>query len=157
MTVQVEPIFAPVTKSAVCARLIAQLPKWFGRPQANAFHVNEIVDKDVFAACVDGIPQGLIALDFHFDATCEVWILAVSPEYHRRGLGRMLVERAETEACNRGCRFVAVQTVGPRAASPEYDLTRRFYEALEFAPLVAFEPKPGDYMMWMVRSLPVAG
>lgn len=43
--------------------------------------------------------------------------------------------------------------MSPRARSPEYDLTRRFYEAVGFEPFVEFEPQPGDHMMWMLRDL----
>jgi hypothetical protein len=48
---------------------------------------------------------------------------------------------------------LAVETMSPRANSAEYDLTRRFYEAMGFIPFVEFEPEPGDYMMWMLRGL----
>jgi hypothetical protein len=43
--------------------------------------------------------------------------------------------------------------MSPRAESPEYDRTRRFYAAVGFVPFVGFEPEPGDYMMWMLREL----
>ena len=43
--------------------------------------------------------------------------------------------------------------MSPRAKSPEYDLTIRFYEAVGFVPFVELEPEPGDYMMWMIHTL----
>jgi GNAT superfamily N-acetyltransferase len=94
-----------------------------------------------------------MALEYHFEVTCNIWWLGVDPSAHRRGLGRALMERAAEHARARGCHRLAVETVSPRADSPEYDLTRLFYGAVGFVPFVEFEPEPGDYMMWMLREL----
>jgi GNAT superfamily N-acetyltransferase len=126
---------------------------WFGRPEANARYAQGIADRDAFAAVVDGRPLGLIALQYHFGMTCCIWWLGVRPSAHRRGIGRALVQRADHEARSRGCSHMAVETMSPRADSPEYDMTRRFYAAVGFTPFVEFEPEPGDYMMWMFRTL----
>jgi len=153
MLIGVEPISDGVAKSTLCADISAELPMWFGRPEANARYICNIVDRDVFAAIVDGRSCGLIALEYHFAVTCNIWWLGVSPLAHRRGAGRALVERAAEHARTRGCRQLAVETMSPRANSPEYDLTRRFYAAVGFVPFVEFEPEPGDHMMWMLREL----
>ena len=126
---------------------------WFGRPESNAHYIRNIVDREVLAGTIDGRSLGLIALEHHFAVTCNIWWLGVSPAAHRRGLGRALVERAAEHARARGCRRLAVETMSPRARSPEYELTRRFYEAVGFVPFVEIEPEPGDYMMWMLREL----
>ena len=153
MAVTIEPLMDATTKAGLCTRLSAELPMWFGRPDANAAYARGMATREGFAAFVDGAPEGLIALDYHFGTTSIVWWLGVSPRVHRRGVGRALVERALQEARQRECLWLAVETMSPRALSPEYDLTRRFYEALGFQPLVEFEPEPGDYMMWIIRPL----
>jgi GNAT superfamily N-acetyltransferase len=153
MSVTIEPISDSVAKSTLCAEITAELPMWFGRPEANARYVSDIVDRDVFAATLDGRVRGLIALEYHFAVTCNIWWLGVSPQAHRRGIGRALVARAADHAKARGCRRLAVETMSPRANSPEYDLTRRFYKAVGLVPFVEFEPEPGDHMMWMLREL----
>jgi GNAT superfamily N-acetyltransferase len=149
----VEPIDDGAVKARLCADITAELPMWFGRPESNAHYIRNIVDRQVYAGSIDGRSLGLIALEYHFAVTCNVWWLGVSPVAHRQGLGRALVERAAREAKARGCRRLAVETMSPRANSPEYDLTRRFYEAMGFVPFVEFEPEPGDYLMWMLREL----
>ena len=126
---------------------------WFGRPEDNTRYISGIADRDVLAAMLDGQIRGLIALEVHFAVTCNVWWLGESPAAHRRGLGRVLMERAAEHARARGCRRLAVETVAPRWSSPEYERTRRFYEAVGFVPFVELEPEPGDYMMWMLRDL----
>ena len=153
MTIKIEQIEDAVAKSSLCAKLTNELPKWFARPEANARYISGVIDRDAFAAVVDGHPCGFIALEYHFLVTCNIWWMGVSPLVHRRGIGRALVERAAQEARTRGCRQLAVETMSPRTDSREYDLTRRFYEAVGFVPFVEFEPEPGDYMMWMLRVL----
>jgi len=153
MTIAIEPLEDASAKASLCARLSAELPMWFGRPESNAEYIRGMATRDAFAAFVRGAPEGLIALDYHFGTTCNLWWLGVSPKVHRCGVGRALVERAFKEASQRGCAWLAVETMSPRTLSPEYDITHRFYEALGFHPFVEFEPEPGDYMMWMMRSV----
>ena len=88
MQITVEPIEDAAAKSSLCAEITAQLPMWFGRPEANASYIRHIADRDVFAASLDGRVCGLIALEIHFAVTCNIWWLGVSPAAHRRGLGR---------------------------------------------------------------------
>ena len=153
MRISVEPISDSAVKASLCAEITAELPMWFGRPEANAHYIRNIVDRHVLAGGIDGRICGLIALEDHFAVTCNVWWLGVSPSAHRRGIGRALIERAAEQARARGCRRLAVETMSPRANSPEYDLTRLFYQAVGFVPFIELEPEPGDYMMWMLREL----
>lgn len=126
---------------------------WFGRPDSNAAYAAGMATREAFAACEGSRCRGLIAIETHFTVTCNIWWLAVSPGAHRRGAGRALVQHVADLARDRGCRRLVVETMSPRCKSPEYEATRRFYEAVGFAPLVEFEPSPGDFMMWMLRDL----
>ena len=153
MQISVEAIGDGAAKASLCARIIAELPMWFGRPESNAQYIRNIVDRDAFAGMIDGQALGLIALECHFAVTCNIWWLGVRPVAHRRGVGRALIERAAEHARARGCQRLAVETVSPRADSPEYDLTRLFYEAMGFVPFIELEPEPGDYLMWMLREV----
>jgi ribosomal protein S18 acetylase RimI-like enzyme len=153
MPITIEAIADAAAKAALCLDIAAELPLWFGRPDSNARYAAGMAARDAFAALIEGTPRGLIALEYHFGVTCNIWWLGVSAASHGQGLGRALVDRAVVEARARGCRQMAVETMSPRANSREYDLTRRFYEAAGFTPFVEFEPEPGDYMMWMLRGL----
>jgi GNAT superfamily N-acetyltransferase len=153
MPIKIEPLDDATKKAELCGRLSAELPMWFGRPESNVAYMRGIATRNCYVAEQDKTIAGLIALDYHFGTTCNVWWLGVRPSFHRRGIGRALVERALQEAQGRGCRYLAVETMSPRAKSQEYDLTGRFYLALGFEPLIEFEPEPADFMMWMVRRL----
>jgi GNAT superfamily N-acetyltransferase len=153
MQIAVQPVGDGAVKTSLCAQIIAELPMWFGRPESNDRYIRSIIDREAFAGTIDGHSLGLIALEYHFAVTCNIWWLGVRLAAHRRGLGRALIERAAGHARARGCRRLAVETMSPRARSPEYALTRRFYEAAGFVPFVEFEPEPGDHLMWMLREL----
>ena len=64
-----------------------------------------------------------------------------------------MIDRAAVEAQARGCRQLVVETMSPRAENHEYELTRRFYQAVPWFRTPHGEPEPGDYMMWMIRRL----
>jgi GNAT superfamily N-acetyltransferase len=153
MRISVGSVGNGAVKASLCAQIIAELPVWFGRPESNAHYVRNIVDREVLAGTIDGRSLGLFALEYHFAITCNIRWLGVSPSAHRGGVGRALVERAPDEARARGCRRLAVETMSPRANSPEYERTRLFNEAVGFVPFVEFESEPGDHMMWMLREL----
>jgi hypothetical protein len=86
----IEPVAGARAKSTVCSEIIAELPMGFGRPAANAYYVRGIVEREVFAAVVDGRPRGLIALEYHFGVTCNIWWLGVKPLAHRHLDARLL-------------------------------------------------------------------
>ena len=50
MPISVEPLSNGLAKSILCAEIIAELPMWFGRPQANAYYVRGIIERDAFVA-----------------------------------------------------------------------------------------------------------
>ena len=150
MTILIRPIEDAAERSAYCAEITRKLPRWFGRHESNANYISGMANRIVHASFVDEQVSGLIGLEYHFATTCNVWWLGIDPAFHRRGIGRALMAQAVTDARERGCRQLAVETMSPRAKSPEYDLTRYFYEALGFAPFVEFEPAPNDYLIWML-------
>ncbi len=95
------------------------------------------------AALLDGEPEtvwlalqgdalaGFIGLRLHpEDQMGEVYIVAVSPDRQREGVGRQLIDFAERHIRDRGMKMVMVETVGDRGHEP----ARRAYEALGFQP-----------------------
>jgi GNAT superfamily N-acetyltransferase len=62
-------------------------------------------------------------------------LVAVAREYHRHGVGSLLLEVAERWARHCGARFLQVKTTGPSSPDPVFASTRAFYEARGFTPL----------------------
>jgi GNAT superfamily N-acetyltransferase len=69
--------------------------------------------------------------------------MAVRPEFHRQGVGRALLSHLEIEAAARGGLWLHVKTLAPSHPDPFYARTRKFYEAMGFAPLFESETQWG--------------
>ncbi len=153
-SIQISSLAFPAEKSAACERIITRLPDWFGMPESNRVYIQDIADKDVFAAIINDMVIGLIALKYHFNKTAEIWWLGVDPDFHGQGTGNALVEQAKNHACQKGCTAMILNTVSSRSDDPYYARTRKFYEGCGFEPLFEFnETDPVNPMMWMILPL----
>ncbi len=81
--------------------------------------------------------------------------MGVLAGWHRRGVGRALVERAESYARAEGFSLLHVKTLAPSDPDPGYAATRAFYAAAGFRPLEVLPEVwgPDDPCLLMVRPL----
>jgi GNAT superfamily N-acetyltransferase len=119
-----------------CRALIAALPEWFGIPESNEAYLRSLALRPSWVACVDEQLVGAATLERHLPASFEVHFMAVHPGYHRRGVGRALLGRLESEARAGGARWLHVKTLGPSHPDASYARTRAFYESVGFSPLL---------------------
>jgi GNAT superfamily N-acetyltransferase len=78
---------------------------------------------------------GFITLAGRTRAAFEIVAMGVLPDWHRRGIGRALVEAGVRLAKSRAARLLQVKTLGASHPSEAYARTRAFYDALGFLPL----------------------
>lgn len=130
---QPEPIMH--SRGQVCAEVIADLPQWFSRPDANIRYAREADAHPMIGCHVDGQPAGIISLRQHFDTTGEIYLLAVRPRWHGCGMGRALVRAAEQWCAAQELIFLSVKTLGPSHPNRNYARTRSFYAAMGFFPI----------------------
>ena len=83
-------------------------------------------ERTVFVAVADGLPVGFAAV-----ASRVVDIIAVDPEYQRRGIARQLMDRAAEHMRAQGMDIAAVATGG----DPGHGPARALYEALGYTAL----------------------
>ena len=121
--------------AAVTERLLAQLPTWFGIPEANAEYVNAARELPGLVAHVGAEPVGVLLCRRHFPQAAEIHLMAVAPGLHRRGIGTAMVHRLTSDLRRTDCRILQVKTLGPSRPDPGYAKTRKFYEAVGFLPL----------------------
>ena len=118
-----------------CEALIAALPEWFGIPEANAAYLRNLSRLPSWVALIGTGLVGAATMEQHSPSSFAVHFMAVRPEHHRRGIGRALLERLESEARARGGRWLHVKTLASSHPDPHYARTRAFYEAMGFSPL----------------------
>ncbi len=117
-------------------RLLEGLPEWFGLPEANAQYVRD-AERMTTLVARDGESTivGVLLHVRHFPESAEVHLMAVDRAWHRRGVGRALVERAGELARADGALLQSVKTLGPTSPDENYARTREFYLACGFLPV----------------------
>ncbi len=116
-------------------RILRALPEWFGMEEPVLEYVRDASHLPNVTARIDDEVVGVCLSRRHNPVAAEIEVLAVSPEHHRQGIGRRLIERMIADLTAEGVRLVEVKTFGPSGESEEYECTRAFYAALGFLPL----------------------
>ena len=125
-------------RGSICEAHLRALPKWFGIDLALRNYVAEVETMPMYGAFQGDRVAGFVSLHTRNEATTEVHVMAVMPEFHRQGVGRVLIDTAVDRTRARGGRLLSVKTVGPSRENIEYRATRRFYLAQGFLPVEEF-------------------
>lgn len=139
-------------------RLLRALPTWFGIESAVADYVRAAAELPTYVAsdrC--GHVVGALLVKRHFPVAAEIFLMAVHPAWHRRGIGRALLETAETQLSLDGVRLLHVKTLGPSHPDEGYVRTRAFYQAMGFLAVEEIlDLWPGNPCLLMAKAMPVA-
>ncbi len=117
------------------ATLLHGLPEWFGIEESVRAYVDAARSLPGIAALAGDVVVGVCLLRRHTDVAAEIELLAVRRDLHRGGIGRTLLERAESDLLADGVQLLQVKTFGPSGESAEYARTRAFYRACGYLPL----------------------
>jgi GNAT superfamily N-acetyltransferase len=133
--VNVVEIVDPAERSRICSAILRTVPEWFGIESATQGYIDGVAGLPTFVARDDRRDVGFLSLKQHGERSAEIWVMAVIPEWHRRGAGRALVEAAERHLSKTAAQYLQVKTLGPSDPDEGYARTRAFYEAVGFVPL----------------------
>ncbi len=151
--IKIETI-TPDLAEALCRRITADLPEYFGLPEVNEHYAIGVRSRLNLAARVGEEYVGLISIDFPYPENANIYWMGILRGYHRAGIGKILSYEAFNQAKNRGAKTISVETLSPEETDENYLKTYQFYKSLGFAPL--FNLKPEDYewnMVYMLKSL----
>lgn len=125
--------------AAACEAIGRALPGWFGIEEGLA-EMGLAAERGPGFVAIDMKERviGFLTVERHFPESWEISWMAVDPGHHRRSIGRKLVEALVADAREHGVRLLQVKTLAARHPSPEYALTRMFYESLGFLRLEVF-------------------
>ena len=136
--INIEKIDNPEQKSHICNTILRTLPNWFGVESAVLDFVNKTSSMPFFAAFDGDIPIGFVALKIHNPYTSEIYVMGVFQEYHRRGIGKNLIEYCKSFCIDNKTEYLTVKTLDESAQSDSYAKTRQFYLAMGFRPVEVF-------------------
>lgn len=125
----------PTGSGPTCARILRALPQWFGIPESVRDYVEQCDRTASTIASIGNDDVGILNLLDHGPYAAEVRLMAVMPEHHRRGIGRALLDHAESSLTRRGVEYLQVKTLSATSADRGYARTRAFYLACGFRPL----------------------
>ena len=94
-----------------CADIIAALPDWFGIREANATYLENLNKFPSWVAMIESKVVGVITLENPFPGSYEIHFMAVHPNFHRQGIGSLLVKRVEEEGRNSDGKWLHVKTL----------------------------------------------
>lgn len=89
-------------------------------------------------ASIDGTDVGVLTVVTHSPYAAEVYVMAVRPEHHRRGIGGAMLRHAEHNLARAGVEYLQVKTLSARRPDEGYERTRAFYLSYGFRPLQEF-------------------
>jgi ribosomal protein S18 acetylase RimI-like enzyme len=145
-----------VPRPDVVGSLLRDLPEWFGIEEAILEYVTRSAELPAYVAILEGVPVGVLVVEHHDDRSAEMYVLAVSRQVHRQGVGRALVEAAERDLARAGTAYLQAKTLGASHPAGEYAATRAFYAALGYQALEEFPADtlwPGNPCLVMVKHL----
>ena len=126
------------TKSVVCNLVLRSLPTWFGIEESIVEYVKTTQEMPFWVAYDGEIPIGFIALKKHNNYTIEICVMGVLKQYHRKGVGRKLIETVEQYCQGNKNKYLTVKTLDESREDESYEKTRKFYYAMGFLPLEVF-------------------
>ncbi len=123
---------------SVCKKILDDLPDWFGIEEANRNYVEKAEKLPTFVAYLQSEPVGFMSLLQHSQRSAELYVLGVLQTHHRKGIGQKLLHTSEIYLKDQGVEFIQVKTLAALADDPNYEKTRRFYEAAGYVTLEVF-------------------
>lgn len=137
--IEIQP--AALGLSSVVEPILRALPQWFGIEEATQMYIRDAGENPTLLAVdteCDNRPVGLLTIKHHSPFAAEIYVMAVLPAYHRRGIGRVLTEAAENLLREQGVQFFQVKTLSDKHPDEGYKKTRAFYLAMGFVLLEEF-------------------
>ena len=104
---------------------------WATRQEAEVGELLDTEPENIWVAMSGDTVTGFIGLRLHpEDQMGEIYILAVSPDHQRKGIGNGLMRFAEAHIRQNGMKMIMVETIGDTGHAP----ARRAYQNFGFVP-----------------------
>jgi ribosomal protein S18 acetylase RimI-like enzyme len=154
---EIQIITSPEEKAKTCNGILRALPDWFGVDASIVDYVTQVQSMPFFTVSAGNVPAGFVAVKIHNAHTAEICVMGVLSEYHRQGIGKMLVAACENYCRENNMEFLTVKTLAESSNWPPYEKTRKFYLSVGFKPLEVFptlwnEANPCLFMVKCVEN-----
>ena len=127
----------------VCENILRALPDWFGIEESIIQYIKDADAMPTMIVKDENNVIGFLTIKRHFSETAEIHCMGILPQYHRKGIGKLLIKELENNLKNDGFKILQVKTISEESACKFYAKTREFYKSVGFIPLEVF-PKLWD-------------
>lgn len=123
-------------KSEIAEKVLRSLPDWFELEQGILDYKISVKNLSFFIAKDGSEIVGFIAIEDINEFVSEIHVMAIMPEYRKKGIGRKMVEFAWDRNLCLGNKYLLVKTLDESAGDKFYEQTRKFYRAVGFLPIM---------------------
>jgi len=125
-------------KSTICKAILNALPNWFGVPESIVGYIDSVKGKPFYKVIDEDKAVGFVSIKIHSPHTAEIHVMGILEKYHRKGIGRHLVQTCEAYCRTHHIEFLTVKTLDESNPDVHYQKTRLFYESMGFKALEVF-------------------
>ena len=122
----------------VCENILRALPDWFGIEDSLVQYVKDADKMPTILAKDEENVIGFLTIKKHFLESAEIHCMGILPEYHRQGIGKLLIKELANYLSDEDIKILQVKTVSEERECPAYAKTRAFYKAVGFISLEVF-------------------
>lgn len=139
--ITIEPL--SINCGVVCENILRALPDWFGIEESIIQYIKDADAMPTMIVKDENNIIGFLTIKTHFSETAEIHCMGILPQYHRKGIGKLLIQELENNLKNDGFKILQVKTISEESDCKFYAKTREFYKSVGFIPLEVF-PKLWD-------------
>ena len=136
---RIEQIKDTIVRKTIAKEVLTKLPDWFGIPSSTKEYIERSGSLPMWAAYQGGETVGFLSLLQHNEYSAEVFVMGITPKYHRQGIGKKLFYSAYEWCQNNKIEYIQVKTLDGSSNDPSYAKTREFYYSIGFRPLECFK------------------
>jgi len=137
----------PYESEQACRAISADLPEWFGIPEANERYANGVKSRLTFGYVIDSMCVGILSLEFPFENSANIYWMGIKRDWHNKGIGKALIRYAEMICCGRNAYMLSVETLSPKEKDKNYLKTFEFYLKAGFKPLFELNTYGPEHLM----------
>ena len=143
MDIQFKKIVNLEEKTRICRKVLEDLPMWFGLLDSTNEYCEKVKEYEFIVIYNAKEEIGFASIKDNSEFVSELYVLGIMKKYHRKGIGKLLMEYLCKELRERKIQYLEVKTLDESRESEEYKKTRMFYKKMGFIPLDVLENEWG--------------
>ena len=114
-------------KQEITDKILHTLPEWFELEEGIQDYVRNVIKYPFFVYEAKGQQIGFVSLKPISHKRLEIYVMAILPNYHRKGVGTKLIDRCKQYMIENKYEEILVKTLSDKSNDIHYKQTREFY------------------------------